>query len=90
MNKERFFLFLSIILILLLLIMTEFQKPIAIGEIDIISGKFPIRIQLKNQSSEIIVFQNEIDLKKGNMIEIHGSQQNKNEIIANKITCLNC
>ncbi len=90
MNKERIFLFLSIILILLLLLMTEFQKPIATGEIDKISGKYPVRMQLKNQSNEIIIFQNEINLKKGDIIEIHGSQQNEKEIIAHKIKCLNC
>lgn len=90
MNKERLFLFLSISLILILLVMTEFQKPIATGKIEKISGNYPIRIQLKNQSINIILFGENLNLEKDNLIEVYGSKQNEGEIIANKITCLNC
>lgn len=90
MNQERFFLFLSIVLIFLLLLITEFQKPIILGKIEKISGKFPIRIYLENRTEEIILFEIELDLEKGRIIEIYGSKQSEGEIIANKIKCLNC
>ncbi len=90
MNRERLFLILSILCILILLLMTEFQKPIALGEIEKISGNFPIRIKLQNQTTEIILFETEVSFKKGNIIEVYGSRQNEEELIANKIKCLNC
>jgi hypothetical protein len=90
MKKERLFLLLSITLIFLLLFLTEFQKPAISGEIEKISGSFPIRIQLVNQTIEIIVFQDKLNLEKGNKINVHGLKQNEQEIIANKIECLNC
>ena len=77
-------------LILALLLLTEFQKPTISGEVERISGSFPIRIILKNQSQEIILFENQIKLEKGNLIEVCGSTQSEHEIIANKIVCLNC
>jgi hypothetical protein len=90
MNKERFFLFLSLALILLLLLMTEFQKPTISGEIERISGNFPVRINLLNQTTQIIVFQDKLNLEKGNIINVYGMKQNEQEIIANRIECLNC
>ena len=90
MKKERLFLILSIVFILILLIIAELQGSIASGEIEKISGSNPIRISLKNQDIEIILFTKNINLQAGAQIKIYGSQQNKQEIIANKITCSNC
>lgn len=90
MNKERLFLALAILLIFTLLFLTEFQKPTIIGKIKKVSGNYPIRISLENKSEEIILFDRELKFKEGSEVKIYGSIQNGGEIIANKITCLNC
>ena len=90
MKTERLFLILSIISILFLLILTDFQKPTEVGEIENIINRYPVRIGLVNQTVEIILFEQEINLEKGNIIEVYGTQENEHTIIANKIICLNC
>ncbi|GEM_PF-3124440 len=90
MKKERLFLILSIISILVLLLLTEFQKPLIEGKIKSIKKSFPTTIILENNNEEIILFEKETSLKKDNLIKIFGSRQNKNQIIATKIICLNC
>ncbi|MEM4181848.1 MAG: hypothetical protein QXX68_01705 [Candidatus Pacearchaeota archaeon] len=90
MRKERLFLILSIILILILLLLSEFQKPVVEGKIKEIKNGFPKTIVLENPSVEILIFDKQISLKKENEIKIFGSFQNKNQIIATKIICLNC
>jgi hypothetical protein len=70
--------------------MTEFQKPIASGEIEKISRKYPLEIHLKNQNLEIILFTRESSLKETDRIVVFGTKQNGEELIASKIECLNC
>ena len=90
MKKERLFLILSIISILILLLLTEFQKPILEGKIKEIKKGLPTTINLENSSVEVLFFEEETTLKKENEIKIFGSFQNKNQIIATKIICTNC
>ncbi|MEM4605465.1 MAG: hypothetical protein QW103_00290 [Candidatus Pacearchaeota archaeon] len=90
MRKQRLFLILSIISILILLLLSEFQKPIAEGKIKEIKKGLPTTINLYNSQLEIIIFEKEITLKKNDEIKIFGSFQNKNQIIATKIICTNC
>ena len=90
MRKEQIFLMLSISLILILLIIVELQKPIVVGEVGKISGSNPIKISLKNQDDEIILFTKKLNITVGAQIKVYGSRQSKQEIIANKITCSNC
>ena len=80
----------GLFLIFTLLFLTEFQKPTIIGKIKKVSGNYPIRISLENKSEEIILFDRELKFKEGSEVKIYGSIQNGGEIIANKITCLNC
>lgn len=90
MRKEQIFLMLSIALILILLIIVELQKPLASGEVSKISGSNPVKISLENQGDEIILFTKKLNITVGAQIRVYGSRQNKQEIIANKITCSNC
>ena len=90
MKKERIFLILSIISILFLLILTDFQQPTIVGEVENIINRYPVRIDLKDQTVEIILFEEEINLEKGNLVEIYGTRENEHTIIANRIICLNC
>ncbi len=90
MNKQRAFLLLSILSIFILLILTEFQKPLLIGEVEKVSDSQITKITLKDQKEEIIIFQKIVSIKRGNWVEIYGSKQNSGEIIANRIACLNC
>ena len=90
MKKERLFLFLSVMGILLLFILVIFQKPTLTGKISSLNiNGDRINIKLENHS-EIIIFYNrtKIDLNKYETIEIYGSKQtskNQTTIFVNKI-----
>jgi len=89
MEKEHIFLILTFVFIVILLLVSEFQKPIIQGEVEKISDQTPVRIYIKNQTVEIIAFSKIQNIKPNSQIEIYGTKQNE-IIIAQKIKCLNC
>lgn len=97
MKPERFFLILSILGILTLLTLSNFNKPTITGEVSSIKiTKNSITLEITNYSEEILII-NKTKLpekiKKGNMIEIYGNKQleiNRTIIFTDKILCLNC
>lgn len=97
MKLERIFFLLSITGILILLILTNFNKPIITGEIiSIKQTQNSITLEIKNYSEEILII-NKTQLPekigKGNLVEIYGNKQlqlNKTIIFTNKVICLNC
>jgi hypothetical protein len=95
MKKERIFLAISFVLILILIFSLDFKKPNAEGKIvKIIPGKSFTSIALEDNSLKIYV-QNttSLKIKKGNKIQIYGAEQkNINETIlfVDKIVCLDC
>jgi len=97
MKLERIFLLLSITGILILLILTNFNKPIITGEIiSIKQTQNSITLEIKNYSEEILII-NKTQLPekigKGNLVEIYGNKQlqlNKTIIFTDKVICLNC
>lgn len=90
MKREQLFLILSILLILLLLFLTEFQKPVTSGKIEKITINYPTRIKIEDDPNDFIIFDREVNLKKDDEVKLYGLKQNKEEIIINKIRCLNC
>jgi hypothetical protein len=92
MKPERILIILSIIGVIFLLILTNFNKPILIGEVKKIEQtKNSIKIELKNHPEEILIInKTKIEkIKEGETIKIYGDKQislNKTTIFVNKIT----
>ena len=95
MNKQKIFFILTITGILILLFLTQIQKPIIEGTISEIKySQNKITILLKNQETEIILFTENplINLKENKQIAVYGKKEiykNKPQIIADKIIYLN-
>lgn len=97
MKPERIFLILSIIGIFILLILSNFNKPILIGEIlNIKYTKNSIDIMLINHSENILIINKtklKEKIKNGDKIEIYGNKQksiNETIIFTDKIICVSC
>jgi len=97
MKPERIFLIISIIGIFILLILSNFEKPILTGEISNIKiTKNSISLNLVNFQENILII-NKTKLpekiKKGDLIEVYGDKQislNETTIFTDKIICVNC
>lgn len=97
MKPERRFIILTVIGISILLILSNFNKPIITGEISSIKiTKNSITLEIKDHSEEILII-NKTKLpekiKKGDVIEIYGNKQlqlNKTVVFTDKLICLNC
>jgi len=95
MKPERIFIILTIIGIFLLLILSNFNKPILTGEISSIKiTQNSINLKIENHSEDILIINKtklpEI-IKKGDIIEIYGNKQlqlNKTIIFTDKIIFL--
>lgn len=95
MKPEKIFIILTIIGIFILLILSNFNKPIITGEVSSIKmNKNSITLEIKNNSEEILII-NKTKLpekiKKGDLIEIYGNKQlqlNKTIIFTDKIISL--
>ncbi len=95
MKPERIFIILTIIGIFLLLILSNFNKPILTGEISSIKiTQNSINLKIENHSEDILIISKtrlpEI-IKKGDIIEIYGNKQlqlNKTIIFTDKIIFL--
>ena len=90
MNKQKIFFIISILGILILLTLTQIQKPVAHGKIKSIQySNNKISIILENNPKEIIIFTNKLlNLKQEQEIIIYGKQaiyKNQEQIIADKI-----
>lgn len=84
----KLLLILSLILILLILFISTFEKPIAEGNIETIRFyKNAVEIKLENQSKEILSFINFIPLRENETIKVYGkiSEENSSIIFADKI-----
>ena len=95
MNKQKIFFILSLLGILTLLFLTQINKPITQGKIkQIYYSENKITIQLENQETPIILFTDQpLQLKQNQEVLIYGKQETykgKQQIIADKIKCLNC
>ncbi len=96
MKPERIFLILSIIGIFILFMLSNFNKPVLIGEIESIKyTKNSISINLIDSSENILII-NKTKLpekiKKGDKIEVYGNKQisiNETIIFTDKLICLN-
>ena len=97
MKPERIFIILSIIGIFILLILSNFNKPVLIGEISNIKyTKNSININLVDSKENILII-NKTKLtekiKKGDKIEVYGNIQkslNETIIFTDKLICINC
>lgn len=97
MKPERLFLILSIIGIFLLLILSNFEKPILTGEVSNIKiTKNSISLNLVNFQENILIINKTRlpgKIKIGDKIEIYGdAQKSIDEIVifTDKLICLNC
>lgn len=84
----KLLLILSLFLILLLLFISTFEKPIAEGKIETIKFyKNAVEIKLQNQSREVLSFTNFIPLRENETIKVFGktSEENSSIIFADKI-----
>lgn len=94
MRKEKIFLIISIILIFSLTLLTEFQKPILEGKVSSIKTyTSSANIYLYNSSEEIVYFDKINSNLKDKNVKIYGERQinqNKTQIIAKKIICIDC
>jgi len=95
MNHQKTFFILSLIGIILLLFISQTQKPILSGKVNTIKQSTnKITLTVFENKTEIILFTNKVlNLNKQNMIEVYGSLEvykNKTQIIAEKIKCLDC
>lgn len=96
MNKEKILLLTILLGILLLLFLTNFQRPITQGKIIQISeDNSKIKIKIQNKTEDIILFKEhpfqKINLQKNQIIKIEGKKENwknKNQIIASKVYLL--
>ena len=86
MKPEKIFLFLSLIGIFILLVMSNFNAPIAEGKISQIKTSQHTTIYLENVTEQIIVLNTKINLKIGTKIKVYGSKQ-EDVIFATKIIC---
>jgi hypothetical protein len=97
MKPERIFIILTIIGIIALLILSNYNNPIITGEISSIkTSKNSITLEIKNYSEEILIInktQLPEKIRKGDKVEIYGNKQiqlNKTIIFTDKLICLNC
>lgn len=84
---------LTILGILSLYLIGTIQKPIIFGEIESIEKTTITKINLKNSNTTIIAFEIIPNLQKENFIEVYGkleTYQNRQQIIAEKINCIDC
>jgi len=91
MNKQKIFFILSIIGIILLLILSQNSFEKISGKIEkIIYQDGAIKIYIKNESKEILLFTKKIiNLKENDKIIVVGKKYEINKIIANKIILQN-
>lgn len=97
MKPERLFLILSVVGIFILLVLSNFEKPVLSGELSSIKmTKSSISIKLESFSEEIVIINKTKlpeKLERGMKIEVYGDKQKSLEvttIFVDKLICLNC
>jgi hypothetical protein len=85
---KKFLLVASLLLLLVLIALASFQKPIAFGKIEAIkmTGN-AILLSLENSDTQFIAFSGFVDLKEGDSVKIFGKRDDSNpsKIIISKI-----
>jgi len=96
MKPERIYLILSILGIFILLILSNFNKPVLTGEVSSFKiTKNSINIHLQNQLEDIVLINKTKiqNIKQGDTIQIWGDKQisiNQTTIFVDKLICTNC